>query len=118
MRQTTDTPAEAITIMFAPDGFVVRLTGEVGKPAAQQLREQLTWLVALGPRRLILDLSAVKSMDALCCDVFAGLRASMVKQGGEVRLAGMNAAVRAALKASKLQRLFQGRQSRATRCGA
>lgn len=114
MQQTTDTAAEAITIMYAPNGFVVRLEGEVGRTAAQQLREQLTWLAALSPRRLILDLSAVKQMDAQAFEVLAELRGSMVKQGGEVRLAGMNAQVRADLKASKLQRLFRIYQSLTT----
>jgi anti-anti-sigma factor len=107
MRRIAESTTEPITIMYAPNGFVVLLTGEIGQAAAQELREQLTWLAALSPRHLILDLSAVKTIDAQCFEVFAELRGSMVKQGGEVRLAGMNAQVRADLQATKLQRLFR-----------
>lgn len=107
MRQTIDAMNEPITIMFAPNGFVVRLTGDLGPTLARQLREQLTWLAALSPRRLIVDLSAAKAMDTACLEVLTELRGSMVKQGGEVRLAGINARIRADLKAGKLQRLFR-----------
>ncbi|MBL8799226.1 MAG: STAS domain-containing protein [Planctomycetia bacterium] len=107
MRQTAAQAAEPITIMFAPNGFVVRLTGDIGPAVARQLRQQLTWVAALSPRRLVLDLSEAKVVDRTALDVLAELRGSLAKQGGEVRLAGLTARVRTDLKASKLQRLFR-----------
>lgn len=72
---------------------VVELAGEVNKDAVSQLEEKLEVLLGL-TRRVIIEMSAVESLDCHAYDVLEQANKCFQAQGGSVRLVIPNNRVR------------------------
>ncbi|MFG2090774.1 MULTISPECIES: STAS domain-containing protein [unclassified Spirillospora] len=89
------------------DTAVVALTGEIDLRTADGLRARLVELHAAGPRRLLVDFTAVPFCDAAGLGALVAAHNQISASGGEIVLAGVRPAQSRLLRITGLHRLFQ-----------
>ncbi len=86
---------------------VVRVRGELDWHTHPRLESALaSFLGASGPRRLVLDLSAVSYLDSSGLAALVRLRGALWERGGQVVLRDCQPAVRCVLDRTRLAKLF------------
>lgn len=90
---------------------VVRPSGRLNMMAAPDLRDQLRALVEGGAARVVVDLSAVESIDSSALGaLISGLKAAR-QAGGDLRIASPGAQVTAVLELTNLNRVLKPHDS-------
>lgn len=90
------------------DGIeVVHLNGDLDYQNAQELKKQLTDLVAAGHSRLVIDLAAVSSIDSSGLGALVGGLKAARSAGGGLQLAAPNDQVRRVLALTTLDRILK-----------
>jgi anti-sigma B factor antagonist len=95
-----------IDVTETGQGFVVRLGGEGGYLAAGALQAPLTRLMARRPALVVFDLAELAFVASLLLGVLVGFRRTSARHGGQVRLTGLQPAVRETFEAAGLLSLF------------
>ena len=90
----------------ATDWLVIRPDGEIDLYGAPGLRGTLLKALAAGRHKILLDLSAVTFMDSSGFAVLVSAFKRVKAQGGQLRIAGANPAVRSSLRISGLDRVL------------
>lgn len=90
-----------------PDWLVIRPDGDIDLYSAPGLRGSLLKGLAAGQHRILLDLADVTFMDSSGFAVLVSAYKRTKVLGGELRIAGANAAVRSSLRISGLDRVLE-----------
>lgn len=95
----------------ATGAVVLRPEGRLNMVAAPELREQLHSLVRAGSTRLVVDLSAVETIDAFGLGaMISGLKAAR-QAGGDLRIASPSEQALAVLELTNLNRVLKATES-------
>ncbi|MFI0373815.1 STAS domain-containing protein [Actinomadura sp. 1N219] len=92
--------------MVRGESAVVVVTGEIDLRTADTLCARLVEARGEGPRRLVVDFSAVAFCDAAGLGALVGARNRIAVSGGEISLAGVRPAQLRLLRVTGLDRLF------------
>lgn len=99
------------TRSVASGAVVLRPEGRLNMAAAPELREQLDGLVRAGSTRLVVDLSAVDSIDSSGLGaLISGLKAAR-QRGGDLRVAAPGEQATAMLELTNLNRILKSYES-------
>jgi anti-anti-sigma factor len=102
---TKDVGPVTPTVTAGPEGAVVAaLGGDLDIAAVPALRERLLGLLHLGASRLVIDMSAVRYVDASGLEVLVSTRRRAVLLGGTLHLAALRPEVARVLAAAGLSR--------------
>jgi anti-anti-sigma regulatory factor len=92
-----------IEVVEAPEGLVVRLSGEAGVPDAAALEAATTGLAARRPAQVTFELSELRAISCLALGILEQYRRAAVRTGARVLLAAqLHPAVREALTRTEL----------------
>lgn len=95
----------AIDITETGDAWVVRLSGDFGFEV-DDIQTALNALVAKRPEVVVLDLGGLTMISSLLLGALVGLRRSVVRGGGEIRMRACAPLVRDVLRRVQLDTLF------------
>jgi anti-sigma B factor antagonist len=99
------------TRITADGALVLRPEGRLNMVAAPDLREQLHGLVRGGTTRIVVDLSAVETIDSSGLGaLISGLKAAR-QGGGDLRIASPNEQALAVLELTNLNRVLKSSDS-------
>ena len=87
-------------------GLVLRLQGSAAFEQAERLDQQLQQLAKLAPRRIVFDLAELTAVSSLFLGALVRFRATVLRRGGDVRLANLPPQVRFLFEITRLLDLF------------
>ena len=94
-----------IDVTESGDGWTVRLSGDFGFDV-DDVQQAFNTLVAKRPEVVALDLGGLTMISSLMLGALVGLRRSVVRQGGEIRMIACAPLVRDVLRRVQLDTLF------------
>ena len=94
-----------ITVTETGDAWVVRLSGDFGFEV-DEVQAAFDTLVAKRPEVVALDLGGLTMISSLLLGALVGLRRSVVRAGGEIRMQACAPLVRDVLRRVQLDTLF------------
>ena len=97
------------------DVIVAELKGDVWAELQHfQLKDEVSTILQLGPRRFLFDLTETKFMNSLGLGVIVACWASIKQAGGELRICNVGPRVQSTFEVTGLETLFEVRPDRAT----
>lgn len=94
--------ALSVDVSNRENATVVRIAGRAGGPEAEHLEEQLAAVMALRPKRLVLDLAALEFMSSMGVSALLRVHRLAKDAGSDLRIAAARPTLVALLRAVKL----------------
>lgn len=90
------------------DAIIIHLDGDVmGGPEAVQLNDEINQMLDSGNLKAVIDLTAVNRMNSSGLGILINALSTYKQNGGDLKLAGANAAIRNIMKITRLNQLFE-----------
>jgi anti-anti-sigma factor len=96
-----------VTIAVRGPATVIRIAGEATYRAAERLELAITPVLARRPALVVVDLAEAGGFSSLAIAALVGLRRSLGRWGGKMRLAAVPALVRETLEVTRVLELFE-----------
>ncbi len=86
---------------------VVRISGKINVPEAQELMNFIEKLIDDGQHQLVIDFSEIKYIGSLGVGVLATLLRKIIQVGGSMKLVSLNLFVKKIFTVTKLDKIFE-----------
>lgn len=90
-----------------PDGKCVALAGEIDYHRSPEMRSHMLAVIALKPKRLVIDMTAVPYMDSSGVATLVETLQQINARGGKLVLCGLQPKVRSIFQIAKLDTVFR-----------
>lgn len=97
----------SVNIFETPSAVVVRLEGEAGIRAADELQAPFRKITEARPSLVVLDLAELQFVASLFLGLLVNFRKGIVYQGGRIQMAAVQPNIRDILKVTRLEELFE-----------